>query len=596
MAKSKTAAPPAAAPEAPRTGYTVLARRYRPQQFDDCIGQEHVAQSLKNAIESNRVAHAYLFTGSRGVGKTSMARIFAKALNCVRGPTTEPCGECDICQAIAAGEDVDVIEIDGASNRGIDEVRELRQAVNYRPSRAHYKIYIIDEVHMLTKEAFNALLKTLEEPPAHAKFLFATTEAQKIPITILSRCQRFDFSGIDLPRIVERLKSIVAAEGMQADEEALEIIARRAGGSMRDSQSLLDQLLAFGGERLTADEVHRVLGTAGEDRVLRLAEALIEGNAAACLDLVHSASSSGVQLGEWVEQMLDYFRDLMVLAISPEAELVSMPNRLRPTMRQQAGRLTPEQLLERMDLLAACRARMKASTYGRTLLEMTLVRICRLDQFLNLSAALAAGPPATIGTPAPPPRVGPAAVVPAPSAPAEPLKKNDAAPDTARSAPAVSAPAPSAGPEIDLTAETVERFWKTLLERLGDVVLVGMLRTALRVEFQPPRTLVIYFPDDMPQARTYVENSPRLGKIEKLCSDLAGRPIVLRCEQTAAAPKDAPPPERTSQKQLRDLAAANPLVRQAERVLNAKLIAVDAIPARSAPTANQPQDTEPENA
>src|SRR5437763_15721136 len=217
--------------------YTVLARRYRPQQFADLVGQEPVAQDLVNALKSNRVAHAYLFTGVRGVGKTSTARILAKALNCVRGPTANPCDRCEICQSIAVGEDVDVLEIDGASNRGIDEIREIRQNVQYRPSRSRYKIYIVDEVHMLTPQAFNALLKTLEEPPEHVKFIFATTEAQKIPITILSRCQRFDFAGIGTPRIVERLREIVGHEDMQADDEALELVARRAGGSMRDAQS-----------------------------------------------------------------------------------------------------------------------------------------------------------------------------------------------------------------------------------------------------------------------------------------------------------------------------------------------------------------------
>jgi DNA polymerase-3 subunit gamma/tau len=216
--------------------YVVVARRYRPQSFDELIGQKTVSQGLANAINTNRVGHAYLFTGARGVGKTSTARIFAKALNCVQGPTTSPCGECDICQGIASGEDVDVLEIDGASNRGIDEIRQLRQNVNIRPSRARFKIYIIDEVHMLTTPAFNALLKTLEEPPEHVKFIFCTTEAEKIPITVLSRCQRFDFAPMEMSSIIGRLEHICRNEGIEAEPEALHIIARRAAGSMRDSQ------------------------------------------------------------------------------------------------------------------------------------------------------------------------------------------------------------------------------------------------------------------------------------------------------------------------------------------------------------------------
>src|SRR3990172_9538050 len=235
--------------------YVVVARRYRPQTFDELVGQQHVAQALSNAITTHRVGHAYLFTGARGVGKTSAARIFAKAVNCEKGPTPVPCNQCDICRSISTGEDMDVLEIDGASNRGIDEIRQLRQNAGVRPSRARFKIYIIDEVHMLTREAFNALLKTLEEPPEHVKFIFCTTEPTKIPITILSRCQRFDFAGIQLPSIIARLAQIVAAEGVSAEPEALPLLARRAAGSMRDSQSLLEQLLAFGQEKITAADV-----------------------------------------------------------------------------------------------------------------------------------------------------------------------------------------------------------------------------------------------------------------------------------------------------------------------------------------------------
>jgi DNA polymerase III subunit gamma/tau len=307
MAKQKPAAQ-AKEKDPPRSGaaegYTVLARRSRPQTFADLVGQEPVARALGNAIKAGRVAHAYLFTGARGVGKTSTARILARALNCAKGPTPEPCGECEICQSIASGDDVDVLEIDGASNRKIDEIRDIRSNVQYRPSRARYKIYIIDEVHMLTREAFNALLKTLEEPPAHVKFIFATTEVEKVPITILSRCQRFDFAGISLPRIVERLEQIVEKEGLRADKEALELVARRAGGSMRDAQSLLDQLLAFGGDRLTSDQVCHLLGTAGDERILGLADAVLARDAKKALELLDEACLGGLQLGELVDQLM----------------------------------------------------------------------------------------------------------------------------------------------------------------------------------------------------------------------------------------------------------------------------------------------------
>src|SRR5947209_921707 len=278
----------------PPEGYTVLARRYRPQTFADLVGQEPVARALVNALKTNRVAHAYLFTGARGVGKTSTARILARALNCEHGPTPTPCGSCSLCRSIATGEDVDVLEIDGASNRRIDEIRDIRSNVQYRPSRARFKIYIIDEVHMLTKEAFNALLKTLEEPPPHVKFIFATTEVEKIPITILSRCQRFDFAGISVKNIVAQLRRIVASEGLQADDDALELVARRAGGSMRDAESLLDQLLAFCGERLTADQIHNLLGTAHDDRVAALAGAVLEQNPPQVLQILAAAADEGL--------------------------------------------------------------------------------------------------------------------------------------------------------------------------------------------------------------------------------------------------------------------------------------------------------------
>src|SRR5690348_2376551 len=335
MAKNK---PTPVGNELAPEGYTVLARRYRPQTFTDIIGQEPVARALANALKSNRVAHAYLFTGARGVGKTSTARILAKALNCEKGPTATPCGECDICKNIAAGEDVDVLEIDGASNRRIDEIRDIRSNVQYRPSRARYKIYIIDEVHMLTKEAFNALLKTLEEPPPHVKFIFATTEVEKVPITILSRCQRFDFAGIPVPRIVEHLRGITEREGVQADDEAIELIARRAGGSMRDAQSLLDQLLAFGGERLTVEQVHRLLGTARDERVHDLAAAILEHDAKKTLDLLHQAAEEGLQLGEFLDQLMDYWRDLMIVSCAgPEGANLNVAPRQRPTLCRQAA-------------------------------------------------------------------------------------------------------------------------------------------------------------------------------------------------------------------------------------------------------------------
>src|SRR3954469_10942372 len=288
--------------------YTVLARRYRSSTFDEVVGQNHVAQTLKRAIESGRIAHAYLFCGTRGTGKTSMARIMAKALNCEKSkePTTDPCGKCESCLAIARGEDIDVIEIDAASNTGVDNVRDLINNAQFRPARSRFKVYIIDEGHMLSKSAFNALLKTLEEPPEHVKFIFATTEPQKIPITILSRCQRFDFAGISPAAIQARLAQIAATEGVAVEQEALQILASRAAGSMRDSQSLLEQLLALGHERITAAEVTNLLGIAPAERLSGLVKHLIAKDAAAALAELQATISSGVEVGLLLDQLVGY--------------------------------------------------------------------------------------------------------------------------------------------------------------------------------------------------------------------------------------------------------------------------------------------------
>ena len=369
--------------------YTVVARRYRPQTFDELIGQQHIARALKQAISTDRVGHAYLFTGARGVGKTSAARVFAKALDCVKGPATTPCNACDICESIAAGDDVDVLEIDGASNRGIDEIRQLRQNVAVRPSRSRFKIYIIDEVHMLTKEAFNALLKTLEEPPEHVKFFFATTEPNKIPITILSRCQRFDFAGIDPKSIQTRLTQIAVAEGVKIEPEAVQILASRAAGSMRDSQSLLEQLLAVADGVIAAEDVNSLLGLAPADRLSQLVNHLVARDAAAALEEFDAVQDSGVEVGQFLDQLVGYFRDLMMTCVgcSSNQVLYALPTQADELARlgQELGIHTVLAILQILDQTAA---RLRLSVHGRTLMEMALVRICNLEDLDDLAALL----------------------------------------------------------------------------------------------------------------------------------------------------------------------------------------------------------------
>ncbi len=370
--------------------YVVVARRYRPKSFTELVGQNQVAQALRNAILTNRVGHAYLFTGARGVGKTSTARIFAKCLNCVEGPTADPCGQCDSCLSIASGDDVDVLEIDGASNRGIDEIRELRSNVNVRPSRAHFKIYIIDEVHMLTQAAFNALLKTLEEPPEHVKFVFCTTEANKIPITVLSRCQRFDFAPVATDEIVERLRFIVTSEGREAEDAALHLLARRAGGSMRDSQSLLEQLLSFCGDRVTEYDVHSMLGTAQSGRLATIARHLIDRQAAGALAEVDAAVREGVDIGQMAEQLLGYFRDMMTAVVGCPADLLLHAATADHAQLAETGRQYGlETLLAAVQILDQALARMRQTTQVRTLVEMALVRVCHLERLDDLSTLIA---------------------------------------------------------------------------------------------------------------------------------------------------------------------------------------------------------------
>lgn len=369
--------------------YVVVARRYRPQTFEQLVGQNQVSRALGNAIETNRVGHAYLFTGARGVGKTSTARIFSKCLNCVTGPTLTPCGKCDACEAIASGEDVDVLEIDGASNRGIEEIRQLRSFVSVRPTRSRYKIYIIDEVHMLTKEAFNALLKTLEEPPPHVKFIFCTTNPEKMPITVLSRCQRFDFAPVVADEIKERLRYIVQAEGAEAEDDALTLLARRAGGSMRDSQSLLEQLLAFSSGKITVAAVHQMLGTAPGGRVESLVDAIADGQAGRALEEIHFAVAEGADVGQILEQLTGYFRDLLVLGVGCHTDVLLQldPDQIA-TGKNWAASMGTARILASLQIFDWALARMRQSTQIRCLLEIAVVQASSLAAMSSLATAM----------------------------------------------------------------------------------------------------------------------------------------------------------------------------------------------------------------
>jgi DNA polymerase-3 subunit gamma/tau len=564
--------------------YTVLARRYRPQTFEELVGQEPVARALQNAIKSNRVAHAYLFTGIRGVGKTTVARILAKALNCENGPTPTPCNTCPACKSIAAGEDVDVLEIDGASNNGVEEVRELRGNVQYMPSRARFKIYIIDEVHMLSGAAFNALLKTLEEPPAHVKFIFATTDVQKLPVTILSRCQRFDLGGISLPQITERLKSIVEQEGMQADAEALELIARRANGSMRDAQSVLDQLLAFGGERLTADQVHHLLGTAADEHVLALAEAVLSDDPRRALEQLEEATARGFQLAELTDQLIACWRDLMLVhCAGAEARGLSVQQRHRETIARLAKPLSLDTILAGLDILSATRARLRTTTHGRTLIEMALVRLGRLGDLVPLAQV------AQWVSQLRDDRGSPASTVRA--APPEAVKKK---PLTfgADGAPAATASA------AEITPATLPVVWEGVLSGVGMLMANALGKAGLPAIFGP-NALAIRFPASYNKEREYCQEPTRLAKIEAVLARVTGQAWSLRVESTAgpapAAPTSVPDkPEATPvrpRRNDRSEAEKEPLIKRALEVLGGQILQVAegfgaAYPVRSQTTAD----------
>jgi DNA polymerase-3 subunit gamma/tau len=518
--------------------YTVLARKYRSQTFDDVVGQDPIAKTLKNAIETGRVAHAYLFTGTRGVGKTTMARILAKALNCLESdqPTTTPCCKCGSCVAINTGEDIDVIEIDGASNNRVDEIRELRENAVYRPARARYKIYIIDEVHMLTTAAFNALLKTLEEPPEHVKFIFATTEPNKVIATIQSRCQRFDFSNISPKIIAEQLKSILKQEKIKYEEDLILPVARMANGSMRDALSLLDRLISTGEKVLTAKLLEEYLGQPNAQKVHTLIDRIADGDATGTLTATEDLICSGLGEVQIVDAVIESMRDLLVIrSAGVDTDLLILTADQKEKAGELAQKFDAASLIYNITALEKLRWTIRNSDTPRALLDASLLRFALSEHFLNvdeLMSRVQGVAPAAVKKKAPV-EAKPAAQTPPPSAPSMPA------------APAV--PEEELAPETwELTAEPVERKapsppigliegWPEVLgligARLGNAT-AGLMTGSLPRELTGD-TLIIDFPTSGRIRKQMCESNGRADQIASVLSEHLGRSVRIKFEMVA---------------------------------------------------------------
>jgi len=524
--------------------YQVIARKYRPQRFADVVGQEHVTRTLSNAIAQNRIAHAYLFCGPRGTGKTTIARIFAKCLNATNGPTVEFADDDPRCVEIAEGRSLDVLEIDAASNRGIDEIRGLRETVKYAPAQARFKIYIIDEVHMLTKEAFNALLKTLEEPPAHVKFMFATTEPERVLPTILSRCQRFDLRRIPSVLIVQHLARIATLEKVTITPAALHAIARGADGGMRDAESTLDQLISFCGEKIEEADVLSMFGLAAQEQLLDLAGMLLRGEALDALRRLDELARNGKDLGRLLGDLLNHFRNLLVFQASGgDLGLLEVSEAEAAALKTQAGQVTTEALTRILEVLADADYRLRDAASKQILLEITLLKVVEARQAVSLDAVLktlhqlrqhgdsqAATEPARL--PAAPRRA------PADSAPMALAEPPSAAPVPAYTAAAPAAPKPAPGSQSD----SLWALWTALMESVkrASPFLHSYLAAAQPVSFND-KVLTIGFSPEFADYVGLVDNARNQELLQNKLRELDQPGVHVKFVKTSPAAPPAPP-------------------------------------------------------
>ncbi|MBN1815832.1 MAG: DNA polymerase III subunit gamma/tau [Sedimentisphaerales bacterium] len=546
-----------------------MARRYRSQTFDDVVGQDALAQTLKNAIQTGRVAHAYLFTGTRGVGKTTMARILAKALNCLKadGPTTQPCLKCDSCVSINTGDDIDVIEIDGASNTGVDDVRQLRQNAIYRPARARYKIYIIDEVHMLSTQAFNALLKILEEPPEHVKFIFATTEPNKVLPTIQSRCQRFDFHSIRPADIAKQLEFILTQEKIAYEKDLIIHLSRLANGSMRDALSLTDQLISAGVEPLTVELLRQLLGQSGQENLSSLLGHMGTSQAPAALDCLGRMLTKGQSPSQIVDSLIDVMRDLMILKITgADSELLILTDQEKQQMVRLAESFDVPALIYGITALERLRWTIRNSESARALLEATLLRFTLSEHFIGIDQLLSR------------PALGKAQV-------ASPVKKKSIeslpqASSVNRSSDTLfedNRPATPAHVDIEANLESLQAGWSAILEAVKQAspANVGFLAAGIPSSFSNG-VVTLLFPASAEFARKMSET--RAGVLAEMLASVTGIDLQLRFETGQVSQAAAPRPKgaRTSHKQNQEV-LDDPAVRTLLVGLNASVTQIEAI-------------------
>lgn len=543
-----------------------LYRRHRPQSFDEVVGQEHVVRTLRNAVEGDKVHHAYLFVGSRGTGKTSMAKILARSLNCVNGPTATPCGVCEPCRAIAAGTSLDVIEMDAASNRSVDDVRELRDRVGYAPAEGRWKVYILDEAHMLTKEAWNAFLKTLEEPPPHTVFVLATTEPQRIMATIVDRCQRFDFQRPSLDQIAEVVRRVGDSEGFEIEDGAVGLISRSASGSFRDALGTLDQMVAFGGERVTTDAVIELLGAADADLLFDVTDAIAAGDAKAVLEAIERLSRSGRDPGQFARDLIAHLRQLLVARATGEVPdsftvAITQPERLAA----QAQALGEARLVGGIDALSAAVAAMREGDDPRLSLEVALLKVTQpsldpsrealLRRIESLEAALGAGTVAA--------SPGPVAPIP----PEEPAVADEPAPATDPAPAEEPKPGPptatAVASRVSVELDKVVRMWPAVVEHVresGSEVLSTYVESAKVLAVDAEKAVLsIGFPAGAAFNKRKAEAKENVDRIAESLSAIVGmrlRPVYELLESEPDPEGDAAPaaePDPMAEDEIIDL-------------------------------------------